>query len=171
VNALSVRSQPVAAWLLAPLGLALGLTLLFALPLRIAGLALPEPVFALAPAFAFGLLRPSLFAPLGLLVLGLILDILWGSALGVWPLSLLTAYGMSFAFRRLFIGQDFPSLWLSFGGACALALGAAWGLSALRADGPPDLAATALQWIATLLVFPLAWLLVKRYEEQDSRLR
>ncbi len=47
-------------------------------------LQLPEPVFPMAPAFAWAMIRPSVLAPLVLLVMGLFLDLLWGGPIGLW---------------------------------------------------------------------------------------
>ena len=56
----------------------LGLTILFGIPLRVFGLQLPEPVFPMAAAFAWAVIRPSVLAPFAVLLMGLFLDYFWG---------------------------------------------------------------------------------------------
>src|SRR4051812_24951768 len=80
-------------WLVAPLLIALLASVAFAAPIRIFGMRLPEPVFALVPTFAWAVIRPAVLAPFLVLAMGLFLDLFWGSPLGLWGLSLLVAYG------------------------------------------------------------------------------
>ena len=72
-------------------------TILLGIPLHVFTLQLPEPVFPLALAFAWAVIRPSILAPFGILLLGLFLDVFWGGPLGLWALCLLVAYGISLA--------------------------------------------------------------------------
>ena len=59
-----------------------------ALPIKVFGLQPPEPVFAMAPAFAWAAIRPSMLPPVALAALGLFQDVLWGGAARryLWPL-------------------------------------------------------------------------------------
>ncbi len=133
--------------------------------------ALPEPVFPLAAAFAWALIRPSVLPPFVLLLLGLFLDVFWGGPQGLWPLCLLAAYACVLAARRLITGQDLPVMWASYGATTAAAFALGYGLMTLDAGGPPSLLATGWQYLATLLLFPFAWWLVERYEDADVRFR
>src|SRR5690606_34643987 len=75
-------------WLGIPLIHVLAATVLFGIPLRVFSLQLPEPIFPMAVVFAWAVIRPSVLAPGGVLVMGLFLDLFWGGPLGFWALCL-----------------------------------------------------------------------------------
>jgi rod shape-determining protein MreD len=158
-------------WLGAPTVAVLAASLVLATPVRIAGLQAPEPVFALVPAFAWAMARPSVLPPFMLVLLGLGLDLLWGAPLGLWPTCLLAAFALVFAARRILSGQEFWGLWAWYAAACAVAMTVGLLLVALRAGRFPSLIGTGAQFGVTLLLFPFAWRLVERYEASDTRYR
>ncbi|MGI8840305.1 MAG: hypothetical protein ACR2F8_05940 [Caulobacteraceae bacterium] len=171
MTATTVRRFSPLSWLAWPMGLVAAASLAFALPLRAFGLSPPEPVFALVPAFAWGMARPSVLPPFALVALGLFLDGLWGGPLGLWPLALLAAYG-PVLFARVFLSaRGFWELWAWYAVACAAALGAAWLIMALRAGVAPTLIGVAWQFLATVALFPFANRLIERYEDADTRFR
>ncbi|MGH7023956.1 MAG: hypothetical protein ACREEB_10245 [Caulobacteraceae bacterium] len=165
------RAWPLSptAWLLAPMVAAFAASLLLAVPLRVDGLQLPEPVFAFVPAFAWAIVRPSLLAPLALFVLGLALDLLWGDPPGLWAMSLLVAYGVIFFARRILAGQEFVALWAAYAAACAAAMLVGFALTVLRAGHAPALTGVVLQFLVNAALFPFALKLVERYEAADAR--
>ena len=69
-------------WIAGPMLLAILATWLLTVPLKVFSLQLPEPIWALAPLFAWAVIRPSILAPFAVLALGVAMDILWGGALG-----------------------------------------------------------------------------------------
>lgn len=166
-----LRPLSPAVWLLAPMAASLAASVVFALPIRIAGLQAPEPVFALAPAFVWALARPSIAPPVALVVLGLCLDCLWGCPLGLWPCCLLAAYSLAFFGRRVLSGQDFLALWAAFAVACAAAIAVGLALMTIRAGRVPNLVGAGLQLAVTVALFPFAWRLIERYEAADARFR
>ncbi|HEY1446943.1 MAG TPA: hypothetical protein VGF33_00270 [Caulobacteraceae bacterium] len=166
-----LRPMSPAEWLGLPMAAALGASLIFALPLRVAGLQGPEPVFALLPAFVWAFTRPSILPPLALVVLGLALDLLWGGPLGLWPLCLLAAYALIFLTRHMLLGQDFIALWGAYTAACAAAIATGLVLMTLRAGHWPSLIGAGLQFLVTAALFPFAWRLIERYEAADTRYR
>jgi len=159
------------AWLGAPMVLAAVAQLLFALPLRVFGLQPPEPVFALVPAFAWAVIRPSVLPPFALLALGLYLDALLGGPLGLWPLCLLAAYAPVLAARRFLVGQGMIVLWVWYAGACAAALAVGVVFMLMKGGAAPGLVGVALQWLASAALFPFAFRLAQRYEDADVRFR
>ena len=164
------RFNPI-LWLGAPMALCAAASLIFALPLEVFGLRPPEPVFAMAPAFAWGMARPSILPPLALLVLGLFLDMLWGGPAGLWPLALLAAYA-PVLFARVFLSaQGFWGLWAWYAAACAAALAAGLVFTSLRAGLLPGLVGVGWQFAATVALFPFANHLIERYEDADTRFR
>lgn len=146
-------------------------TVILATPIRVFGFQAPEPVFPLVAAFVWAVLRPSVVAPLALVVLGLFLDLVWGGPLGLWPLCLIAAHTLALSVRRLLSGEDFVVLWVWYAVACAVAF--ALGAVAMwrGADVWPNLAGVALQAVATVALFPLAWWLIERYHTDDGRLK
>ena len=158
-------------WLGAPMLLCVVATLLLATPMRFWGLALPEPVFPLAMAFAWAVIRPSILPPFALLVLGLFLDVFWGGPQGLWPLCLLAAYAAVLGARRLIMGQDFMFMWGWYGLVIGAAFAAGFFLMTLDAGAPPNLLSVLWQYLATLALFPFAHRLIGRYEDADVRFR
>ncbi len=159
------------AWLGLPVLLCVTATVLLATPVRVFGLRAPEPVFPMVLAFAWAVIRPSILGPFVLLLVGLFLDLLWGDALGLWGLCLLLAYGGALVSRSLMAGRNAPVLAVWYRGFTAIAFIAAYLIVMLRAHVMPDLIATALQFAATLALFPLARRLIDRFEDADVRFR
>jgi rod shape-determining protein MreD len=146
-------------------------TLLFAAPIRVFGLQLPEPVFPLVPAFAWAVLRPSLLAPFALLGLGLFLDLIWAGPMGLWAVSLLAAYVAVLVTRNMMTGQSRPMMWAWFALVCGAAMSVAYAATALDSGAAPSLVSTFWQWLPTILLYPFAQRLIDRFEESDPRFR
>lgn len=166
-------ARPLAPWrwIGVPLVQCLILSVLFSLPFRPFGLSLPEPIFPMVPAFAWAVIRPSMLAPVGVLAMGLFLDILWGAPMGLWALSLLLVYGAALVGRGMMAGQSFPVMWAWYAAATALALGAAFLFMMVDAHATADPIAVAWQFLATIILFPFAHLLIDRFEDADVRFR
>lgn len=166
-------AQPLTPWrwLGVPMLQCLILTLLLALPLRVFGLRLPEPVLPLVLTFAWAVIRPSILAPMAILLLGLFLDIVWGAPLGLWAVSLLTAYGVVLASRNMMAGQSQPMMWAWYGTVCVIAMGGAYLFSMLDAHTMPNLVSVLWQLLATIVLYPLAHRLIDRFEDADVRFR
>ena len=167
----SARPLGPLMWLGLPMLLCVVATVILATPLRVYGLALPEPVFPLIAAFAWAVIRPSILPPFALLILGLFLDVFWGGPQGLWPLCLLTAYAAVLGARRLINGQDFLVMWAWYALVLAVAFGAGFLLMTMDAGEPPNLIAVAWQYLATAALFPFAHRLIERYEDADVRFR
>lgn len=166
-------ARPLAPWrwIGVPLLQCLILTVLFSLPFRLFGLGLPEPIFPMVPAFAWAIIRPSMLAPLAVLIMGLFLDILWSAPMGLWAVSLLLVYGAALVGRSMMAGQAFPVMWAWYGLATGLALGAAYLFSMVSAHATADPLAVGWQFLATVILFPFAHLLIDRFEDADVRFR
>ena len=146
-------------------------SLLLAIPLRLFGLHLPNPVFAFVPAFAWAVIRPSILPPFVLLLLGLFLDIFWDGPKGLWPLCLLISYAAVLTARRLIMGQDLLIVWAWY--AALTALSFLVGYSVISADGgaAPNLLSVIWQYLVTAALYPFAHRLIARYEDADVRFR
>jgi rod shape-determining protein MreD len=158
-------------WLVAPLLLALVASILFAAPIRIFGLRLPEPVFALIPTFAWAVIRPAVLAPFLVLAMGLFLDLFWGSPLGLWALALLIAYGATLFTRQMMSGQSRVMMLVWYSTICALTMGAGYLFTMLDSLNAPSPLAVFWQFLATMLLFPFANRLIEQFEDADVRFR
>lgn len=158
-------------WLFGPMMIALLATWALTVPVRVFGLQLPEPVWPLAPLFAWAVIRPSMLAPFAVLLMGLALDILWGGPLGLWALSLLVAYAAIFAARTGLVGQSRPIMWAWYAFACGLGMGMAWLIGLMDTGAQPQAVGVFWQFLATLLIYPYADYLIERFEDADVRFR
>ena len=162
--------QPL-QWLAAPALAALVATVLLAVPVRAFGLALPEPVWPMGLAFAWAVIRPGILPPLLLLACGLFLDLFWGGALGLWPTALLVCYALTFAGRQLIAGSTTGGLFGWWVTALLSAFTAAYLAAMLGSRVAPSLVATGLQFAFTAALFPLARIMIDRFEDADIRFR
>ena len=166
-------TQPLSSpfWIGLPALVCVAATILLGTPLRVFGLALPEPVFPVVVAFAWAVIRPSILGPFVLLALGLFLDLFWGGPLGLWAASLLAAYGLTLFARSLLVGQATGTLAAWYVAAAGLAFTAAYLFTMLGSKVTPNLLAAGLQLAVTLALFPLAYRLIVRFEDADVRFR
>ncbi|WP_346426496.1 hypothetical protein [Brevundimonas naejangsanensis] len=168
---ITVRMVGPMQWIGYPALIAAAATVLFAIPLRLFGLPLPEPVWPLVLAFAWPLIRPSMLAPAVLFVLGLFLDLFWGGALGLWAISLLAVYGVILLAAKFLSGQATIVLFALYVISTGLAFTVAYAVTRMDAGNGPSLLAMAGQVIPTLLLFPLADWLIERFDDADVRFR
>jgi rod shape-determining protein MreD len=150
---------------------ALAATVLFGIPLRAFGLQLPEPVFPMVLAFAWAVIRPSILAPFGILVMGLFLDIFWGGPLGLWAICLLLAYGGALAGRSMMAGQSRLILCVWYALATATAMVTGYLFVMLDSKSTPGLIPMAWQFLATIVLYPFAQRLIDLFEDADVRFR
>lgn len=165
------RSLDPWGWLVAPTLMCLAATILFAVPVRLFGLRLPEPIWPLVPAFAWAVVRPSILPPILLFGMGLFIDLLSGGPMGLWPIALLVAYGSVFLTRSMMAGQSRAMVWLWYASAVLFAFIAADFLVMLDALNTPNYLAVLWQFLVTAALYPLAHRLIERYEDADVRFR
>jgi len=158
-------------WLGVPMVQALVLTVLFGIPFRLFGLQLPEPVFPMAAVFAWAVIRPSILAPFGVLVMGLFLDYFWGGPIGLWAVCLLVAYGIALGGRTMMAGQSRAILWTWYGVVTAAAMLLGYLFIMLDAKSAPGLVAIGWQFLATIVLYPFAHRLIEMFEDADVRFR
>ena len=149
----------------------LGVTVLFGVPIRLWGLQLPEPVFPMAAVFAWAIIRPSVLAPVAILMMGLFLDVFWGGPLGLWALVLLVAYGLALGGRSMTAGQSRGALWVWYAVVTAVAMAVGFLIVSAKAHAMPSLIAMAWQYIATIVLYPFAHRLIDMFEDADVRFR
>lgn len=158
-------------WIGYPALAVIAASLVFATPVRLFSLPLPEPIFPMVLAFAWPLIRPSMLAPLVLLLAGLFLDLLWGGPMGLWALCLLSAYGVILFARPLIVGQDVRALFGWYVGVTVLAYALGYVFVSLDVKAAPSLVGGFLQVLVTVLLFPLANNLIERFDDGDVRFR
>ncbi len=165
------RAFSAVQWLLLPTLAVLVVTVVLAIPLRFWGWRLPEPVAPLILAFAWPLIRPSILAPVALFGLGVFLDLFWGGTLGLWPLALTVVYGLVLFSRSLLAGQDTRILFFWFTGAVLIAFFVAYWTLRLDVGAGPAFLPVLWQIVPTLLLFPAADWLVRRFDDADMGFR
>jgi len=165
------RTLDPSRWLGVPMLQVIGVTVLFGIPIRIWGLQLPEPLFPMPVVFAWALIRPSVLAPLGILAMGLFLDVFWGGSLGFWALCLLIAYGVVLAGRSMMAGQSRTMLWIWYGMVCAIAMLSGYLFVMLDDKSMPSPLSVGWQYLVTVILFPFAYRLIDMFEDADVRFR
>jgi rod shape-determining protein MreD len=158
-------------WLGVPMVQALAATVLLGIPLSFWGLRLPQPVFPLAVTFAWAVIRPSVLAPFGVLLMGLFLDYFWGGPLGLWAVCLLLGYGMALSGRSMMAGQSRAILWAWYGLVCVVAMGAGYLFIMLDEKASPGILPMTWQFLATIVLYPLSNRLIEMFEDADVRFR
>ncbi|THD81157.1 MAG: hypothetical protein E7812_05375 [Phenylobacterium sp.] len=149
----------------------LGVTVLFGIPIQVWGLHLPEPVFPMAAVFAWAVIRPSILAPLAIVIMGLFLDIFWGGPVGLWALCLLTAYGIVLGGRSMLAGQGRVALWAWYAVVTAVAMAVGFLVVGVKSKAFPGLVATGWQYLATIVLYPFAQRLIDMFDDADVRFR
>jgi rod shape-determining protein MreD len=167
----TARGLPPWLWLGVPALLAITASLLFAIPIRFWGVGLPEPVFALPLAFAWAVIRPSMLGPVIVMILGLFLDLLWGTPMGFWAVCLLLPHGVVLGFRAFLAGQSRAMMWIWYGAGTMLSLGAGYLFTLLATRSAPDPVTLTWQFLATVVLYPAADVLIQRFEDADVRFR
>jgi rod shape-determining protein MreD len=158
-------------WLIVPGLVCLAASLILAIPVRVFGFGLPEPVFVLVPTFVWAVVRPSILPPIILFGLGICLDLIWGGTLGVWPLSILMGYTAVLATRAIAGGQGREANWIWFGLMCLLVELVAFLITVVSTHVIPNLVAAGWQWLVTIALYPVAHRLIERFEDTDVRYR
>lgn len=158
-------------WLGIPAVIAILATIALGAPLRVLTLALPEPIFPMALAFGWAIVRPSVLGPFMLVVVGLFLDLFYAAPLGLWPISLLVGYGVSLVGRTLMVGQETEVMLLFYGVSTTAMFVAAYVLIAIAGHTQPNLIALLWQYGATLALFPAVVMLRNRFRDADIRFR
>ena len=168
----AVRVIGPTQWIFLPALAVMVATILLATPVKLFGwFHLPEVVLPLTLAFAWPLIRPSVFGPLTLLVLGLFLDLLWGGPLGLWSTCLLAVYGGVLLARSFLVGQETRVLFAWYVVCTIGAFALAYLVTSVRAQNAPSILALLGQMIPTLLLFPVSAWMIERFDDGDLRFR
>lgn len=132
------------------------LLLLFSLlPLKLPGLASIMPPLAMMGVFYWGVYRPDLLNGLSAFGLGVAQDLLAGLPLGVSALVMLLVHGFAMVRRRFFLSHNFLIVWAGFALASAGAFLFTWTLVSLLAGRASAPQSAFIQFLMTVLLFPL----------------
>lgn len=137
-----------------PLGLGLACVLLSVTPLYLPGYGMIGAHYVMMAVFYWAVYRPDLLSPLSAFALGLLLDILVGTPLGLNALVLMLVRMVGETQGKVFRGKSFVLLWWGFG---LVALGASvviWALSAALALALVDPRPALFQAAMTTALFP-----------------
>jgi len=168
---MAVRVVGPLQWIVYPSLIAIAATVILATPVKLFGLTLPEPVLPMVLAFSWPLIRPSVLAPMVLVGLGLLLDIFWGGALGLWGLALSAVYGVVLLSRSFLLGQETSVLFVWYAACTLMAFVLAYLIVTVSSPTAPSVLAMIAQIVPTLLVFPLAHIMIERFDDGDVRFR
>ncbi|HUA51241.1 MAG TPA: rod shape-determining protein MreD [Candidatus Sulfotelmatobacter sp.] len=153
-----------------PFVITLFLALVPVLPLHLPHETDLVPAFTLMSVFYWTVYRPDLMPASAVFAIGVIQDFAAGAPLGVTSLILLGTHGVVLGQRRLFVGKPFAMAWAGFALVDAAAAAVSWSFASLLAGEPLAVAASLLQFVVTLAVFPiLAWFFVRTHRRVLAR--
>lgn len=138
-----------------PLGWALTLLLLSFLPLPLEDIGPIRPNLLLIPVFYWAIYRPDLFGLGSAFFLGLVCDLMGGTALGVTSLSFVIAFISTGGQRRFFHGKSFAVSWWGFSIVAAGALSIQWFFSSLLHSSLLPLSPVFFSYLVLLAFYPI----------------
>ncbi len=145
---------------LIPLALSLLLVIVGSLPFQIPGYGMVAANLALMSVFYWSVYRPDLLPPWAAFLIGLLQDILVGTAPGLNALVLLLARAMVVSQGRVFRGKSFLVMWWGFAMVALGAQSLVWLLMAVLHLTLLDPLPAAFQGALTVALFPfLTWFL------------
>ncbi|WP_395826302.1 rod shape-determining protein MreD [Elstera sp.] len=144
------------------------MTFVFALlsvtPLRMPDGLTVTPSLSLMAVYYWTIYRPDLMPPALIFLIGIVQDVVSGAYLGLTPLLLLGTYAFALSQRRAFLGKPFALAWGGFFLVLLATTSFTWIIVSLIARTPVPLLQPALQFLSTLLLFPLVvWLFVRTH--------
>lgn len=145
-----------------PFAITLVLVLISIVPAHTPGYPQIAPLIPLMAVYHWAVNRPELLPAFAVFTIGLLVDTLGGTPIGVNALVFLAVYGLVAAQRRFLLGKPFWIAWLGFALTAAAAALQTWVLLSLFETTllAPD--AIVFQYLTTLGCFPiLAWILLR----------
>lgn len=130
--------------------------LLMLTPINLFGGYVPSPMFPLYVIFLYGLDRPASLAPWVTFVAGLLHDLLFGPFIGPWATVYLFMHAAIYWQRSYFAGRDVVVLATGFGITALVSLLLYWFEMSILSSRLMPLNALLIQWLVTVLVFPIA---------------
>lgn len=129
------------------------------LPLSFAGYASVRAPIVLIPVFYWVIFRPHSFSAFAVFLLGIALDFLENTPLGINSLFLLAFFLFSASQRRFLTNKPFIFLWVGFGIICFSCLLFKWLVVSVMCARFLPLSLTFVSWLLLVLLYPfVAWL-------------
>lgn len=139
-----------------------GLMMLTAAPFGFAGQAALLPATALAAVYFWSLFRPAAMAPVVVVVIGILLDLLGYLPLGVGVLTLLVVHGFAARWQRVLARQSFLVIWVAFLCFAAGAAALGWALTSLLQFRLLPASAALFQFVVSAAIYPALAILFVR---------
>lgn len=140
---------------LMPVLISLALILLSVMPTKIPGWSHIAPALVLMSVYYWGIHRPDLLPAAAIFALGLGLDLLGGSPIGVHAFTFLVAYGLVVSQRRFFHAKSFGVVWWGFMLVATGVLTLEWLImSLLVSGGPIDPRPALFSLMLTAVIYP-----------------
>lgn len=147
---------------LTPFLITAGLVLIGVLPVHIPAYGPVAPLLPLMAIYHWSLYRPELMPASAVFLLGLMVDALTGTPIGVIAGVFVVIRGVVESQQRFFIGKSFAIVWFGFALVLAGALAVSWLLVSAFHVTIIAPGALAFQFALTLGGFPvLSWLLLR----------
>jgi len=139
--------------------------LLTCLPLGIGGQAMLLPALTLACVFFWSLFRPGSMTSPEVFIIGVLLDLLGQSPLGVGILVLLGTHGVTVLWRRVLIRHGFMLIWLALLLVATGAFISAWLFGSLLSLRLLPFMPAVFQVVLTMALYPaLATLFARAHD-------
>lgn len=152
---LSYKSFENALRLLVPFCLLAFLFLLSVTRIPVPHLSQIKPAFVLMAVYYWSVYRPTLMPPWVCFCLGLLLDFVMATPLGVNAIIFTLVQWSVRDQRRFLMGQAYITIWAVFALVVALSMSLQWALCGLVGFQWVSFAPVALSMVATFLLFPV----------------
>ncbi len=138
-----------------PFAVTVVLAMAAAVPLHLPGFAALAPAVTLISVYYWTIFRPDLMPAPAVFAIGLLQDILSGTALGVNALILLLVYTVVLGQRRFFLGKSFLVMWWGFALVVAGAFMAMWMMLSSLDGAILDPLPAVFEGLVTVGLFPV----------------
>lgn len=138
-----------------PLILSLFLVLINFIPVHIPLTHFLRPDLAIISVYFWVLYRPDLFGPVSTLILGLFVDFLSASPLGLHVFVLMSMYVLIVTLAGYVNTKPFITSWVGFGIICFIALFLKWVLLSCYTHHLISMAYIVITYFVTVLIYPL----------------
>ena len=138
--------------------------LLFAIlsvqPHNFLGNSVISPFLCLSAVYYWSLYRPGHLSVLGLIIIGIVTDLLVGVNIGFTPMLFLIVFSISSRWQKELLSKPFHIIWGGFALISAIAFFIAWAIISIFAFQYAEHEPFVIQYFMTLISFPiLGWVL------------
>lgn len=166
-------TKKIMLWLLSclPMLVVAALTLLYMIPKHIAGLSGVMPLLHLVPVFIWGVMHPRDISFLFLAALGLLIDVTTSLPLGFSALSMCIFFLLVRSQRKYIYREGFAAMWGYFTLLLLALQVVSWAGIALFYGELPSFGSAFMQWVFTVLLYPLLHTILIPWVERIARAR